>query len=75
MLISSQSNPAIRQIRGLRSRKEREQTGLFFVEGIRIVAEAVQTGAAIESLVVAPDLLSSDFAQDLVEGRRRAGVP
>lgn len=75
MLISSQSNPAIRQIRGLRSRKEREQTGLFFIEGIRIVAEAVQTGAAIESLVVAPDLLTSDFAGDLVEQQRRTGIP
>ena len=36
-------------------RKYREQSGVFFVEGIRIVSEAVQVGAPIEELVVAPD--------------------
>lgn len=64
----------MRQVRALRGRKEREETGLFFAEGIRIVAEAVQTGAGIEALVVAPDLLVSSFAQELVDKQRRAGT-
>jgi len=42
------------------------------VEGIRIVGEAVETGAEIETLVVAPDLLTSDYARELVT---RAGAP
>jgi len=75
MLISSQTNPAIKRIRSLRHRKEREQTGLFYAEGIRIVAEAVQVGAAVETLVVAPDLLDSPFARRLLEEQRRRGVP
>lgn len=74
-MITSQSNPKIKQIRSLRRRREREQTGLFFVEGIRIVAEAVQQGAHVEELVVAPALLRSDFALRLVESRKQAGVP
>jgi TrmH family RNA methyltransferase len=73
-MISSRNNPAIKQIRNLRQRKEREASGLYFVEGIRLVAEAVQSGAQIEQLVVAPDLLASPFARDLVQQQRQNGI-
>ena len=62
-------------IRALQHPKERRKSGLFFVEGIRIVGEAVQQGAEIEALVSAPALLASDFAQGLLEAQREAGVP
>jgi TrmH family RNA methyltransferase len=75
MIISSRSNPMIKEIRSLRERKQRERSGLFFVEGIRIVAEAAQVGAAIERLIVAPTLLTSRFAQEIVAAQREAGVP
>jgi TrmH family RNA methyltransferase len=74
-MISSPGNAQIKRIRSLRQRKERERSGLFFIEGIRLVAEAVQMGAALETLVVAPQLLSSPFAQQLVAQQRQAGVP
>jgi TrmH family RNA methyltransferase len=73
-VISSFSNPQIKQIRALRQRKERDATGLFFIEGIRLVGEAVQLHAPIDTLVVAPELLSSDFARSLVEEQTQAGV-
>lgn len=75
MAISSKSNERIKSVRALRHRKERERTGLFFVEGIRIVAEAADGGADIETVLVAPDLLDSEFAQGLVERLRAAAVP
>jgi len=73
-MITSRSNKRIVSIRKLRARKERELAGLFFLEGIRIVGEAVQLGAEVETLVVAPDLLRSEFGWELVEGQRRRGV-
>ena len=73
-LISSHSNTRVKQVRALRQRKERERTGLFFVEGIRLVGEAVQTGAEIETLVVAPERLTSTFGQELVERQSQRGV-
>jgi RNA methyltransferase, TrmH family len=73
-MISSPNNPQIKQIRALRQRKEREQCGHCFIEGIRLVGEAVQLGADIEQLIVAPEILLSEFALELVEGQRRAGV-
>jgi TrmH family RNA methyltransferase len=71
-LISSKNNSQVKQIRKLRGRAERDQRGLFYVEGIRQVAEAIQLGAEIEAIVVAPELLRSEFALDLVE-RQIAG--
>lgn len=73
-MISSPNNPQVKQIRALRQRKEREQSGYCFIEGIRLVGEAVQLGAEVERLVVAPEILLSEFALELVEDQRRAGV-
>lgn len=74
-MISSLSNPAVKRIRALRRRREREESGLFFAEGIRIVAEAAELGAEVETLVVAPDLLTSEFAREVVQRLVRRGVP
>jgi len=74
MIISSLSNPRIKEIRSLRHRQEREQTGLFFIEGIRLVTEAVQLGADIEVLVVAPELLKSQFGQEVVRAQQEHGI-
>lgn len=75
MLITSPSNPTIKQIRALRTRKERERTGTCWAEGIRIVAAAIERGAAIDRLVIAPDLLTSAFARDLAATQQARGIP
>ena len=75
MIISSIANPRIKQIRSLAHRQEREQTQLFFIEGIRIVAEAIQLTAEIQSLVYAPTLLKSQFGMDLVRQQMEQGLP
>lgn len=74
-VISSLHNPRIKAIRALKARKERERTGLLFIEGIRIVLEAIALGATVETLVVAPDLLISHRARESVDAQRRLGLP
>jgi RNA methyltransferase, TrmH family len=74
MIITSRANARVKQFRKLRERKERLKTGLFTIEGLRIVAEAVEQGAEIEMLFVAPDLLVSEFGQELVETVEDSGV-
>ena len=74
MAITSLQNPRIKAIRALSQRKRRQETGLFFAEGIRLAGEAVQTGADIEAVVFAPDLLRSDFGLDTVRHARIEGV-
>ncbi len=74
-MITSVANPTIKRLRALRQRKAREESGLCLVEGIRLVAEAVQCGAGVEHLVVAPALLTSSFARELVAAQAAAGTP
>jgi len=73
-LISSRSNPLVKQVRALRQKKGREETGLFLVEGIHHVGEAVEAGWEIETLLYAPDLLTSEFARQLVDEQSRRGL-
>ncbi|HLE26986.1 MAG TPA: RNA methyltransferase [Anaerolineales bacterium] len=73
--ITSPSNPKIKQLRALRQRKQRDATGLFLVEGIYHVGEAVAAGAGVEYICYAPDLLSSSFARELVAQQTALGVP
>jgi TrmH family RNA methyltransferase len=73
-IITSVTNPKIRDIRKLRVRKEREQQAVAFIEGIRIVADAANHPGIIETLIVAPELLSSTFARELVQQQSQAGI-
>ncbi len=74
MIISSIANSRIKYIRSLTHRQEREKSQLFFVEGIRIVAEAIQLHAEIHTLVYAPNLLKSQFGMELVHQQEQQGV-
>ncbi len=65
-LITSTANERIKRIRSLRMRKERDKTGLTFVEGIRSVVEAVQVEAPIDCLVVCQKLLKGKTGWDAV---------
>ncbi len=73
--ITSRSNPKVKQARLLRQHKARQSSGLFLVEGIRHVGEAVEAGASIEALYYAPDLLKSEFGRQLVESQDQTGTP
>jgi TrmH family RNA methyltransferase len=72
-LITSRSNPLIKKIRALRDSRARADTGLFLVEGIHPVAEALAAGWEIEELVYAPESLRSQHALDMLsrfEGKK-----
>jgi TrmH family RNA methyltransferase len=73
-LITGRRNPKIRQARALRQRKHRDASGLFLVEGIRHVGEAVEADAGIEAIYYAPQLLTSAFARDLIEAQAEQSV-
>jgi TrmH family RNA methyltransferase len=66
-IITSFRNPRVKFLRSLRQRKYRKRQGRFLIEGIRIVEEALDSGAPVDVLVYAPDLLVSERAQALVE--------
>ena len=65
ILISSSRNPVIKEIKSLKNRRDREERGLYYVEGLRIVEEALKENADIAEMAV-----SEEFASDL----RNAGL-
>ncbi len=70
-MITSLRNPRIKQARSLRQRKVRRESGLFLVEGIRQVGDAIRSGFEIVDLFYAPDILTSEFAYRLLEEARQ----
>ena len=73
-LISSAANPVVKRMRLLGDRKHRRREGAFVVEGIQPVWQAVEAGADVEVLVVAPDLLGGSPAARMVAGQEAAGA-
>ena len=73
-MITSFTNPTVKALRKLEQKKYRQQSGTFFIEGLRTVGEAVQTRAPIKALVVAPDLLISEFGRSLLADPSLADV-
>ena len=73
-LISSAANPVVKRMRLLGDRKHRRREGAFVVEGIQPVWQAVDAGADVEVLVVAPELLDASPAAGMVAEQEAAGV-
>jgi RNA methyltransferase, TrmH family len=65
-MITSTSNPLIKQVRALRQKKARAESGTFLVEGIHHVGEVITAGWDVQSVIYAPELLTSQFANDLL---------
>jgi TrmH family RNA methyltransferase len=53
--VTSLTNPTVKAVRGLHLRKEREESGLFLAEGLKIVIEAIDLGHAPRILMYGPD--------------------
>jgi RNA methyltransferase, TrmH family len=73
-VISSAANPLIKRVRLLADRKHRRREGAFVVQGIQPVWQAVEAGADIETLIVAPDLLRPAAAVAMVARQEERGV-
>jgi RNA methyltransferase, TrmH family len=73
-IISSSANPLIKRIRLLAERKHRRREGAFVVEGIQPVWQAVEAGADIEVLIVAPELLKPPAARAMIIQEEERGT-
>ncbi len=73
-LITSVANPLVKRMRLLADRKHRRREAAYVVQGIQPVWQAVEAGAGIETLVVAPGLLRHEGAAAMVATQESAGV-
>ncbi len=72
-MITSRNHPQIRAFRRLLARKGRQDSGSFIAEGIRQVTTLIESSYVVETLIVAPDLLASATAWDVVARHRSGG--
>lgn len=62
MVITSPRNPIVKLVKALHLKKYRKSYGMYFVEGIKIVNEAIQEGAPIEKLIFSEDFSIDNLA-------------
>ena len=71
--ITGFSNPLVKQVRGLRDKKQRRLTGLFLAEGLRILTEAFEAGILPEMIWHAPESGEHTLVQQLTQAVEAAG--
>jgi TrmH family RNA methyltransferase len=72
-VITSAANPLVKRVRLLADRKYRRRESAFVVQGIQPVWQAIEAGAGIETLIVAPDLLRHEGALAMLAAQEAAG--
>jgi TrmH family RNA methyltransferase len=70
--ITSLTNPTVKAVRALHLRKEREESGLFLAEGLKIVIEAIDLGHAPSILLSGPDAAQHPMLQKAVAATHAA---
>jgi len=63
MDVTSTKNPLVKDIIRLRTKQHRAASGRCYIEGIQPVLRAMENGVRIESIICAPELLTSETAK------------
>ena len=72
--ITSRQNEKVKLARALQRRKSRKDVGLFLIEGTFHIGEAAEARWPLDFVLCAPELLRGEFAAELVDKLRAAGV-
>ena len=71
--VTSFSNPAIKDIRALHLKKHRDSSRLFLAEGLKLVADAIDAGWEIETIVYAGKARDNALVQKLAARTKAHG--
>ena len=67
MIITSKDNESIKKIRKLKEKKYRTETGKFLIEGIKIIKEAIEEKANIDTIVICDDCVKNgEISQEIL---------
>jgi RNA methyltransferase, TrmH family len=72
--ITSLQNPRVKQLVKLRERRDRDEAGLFLVEGYREIRRALEKGVQPRELYFSPDWFLGENEPALIEQARQAGA-
>ncbi len=71
--ITSLTNPTVKAVRALHMRKEREESGLFLAEGLKLVGEAFEIGRTPQILLYGPEAASTPMLRKVAAATAAAG--
>ena len=71
--ISSLQNPRVKQLVKLRERRERDEAGVFLVEGYREIRRALEKQVALRELYYAPDWFLGENEPGLLRQAETSG--
>jgi TrmH family RNA methyltransferase len=71
--ITSLSNATVKAVRALHLKKERDETGLFVAEGLKVVTEGVETGHAPRVLLHGPEAADHPLLKTAAAATKAAG--
>jgi TrmH family RNA methyltransferase len=71
--ITSLTNPTVKAVRALHLRKEREESGLFLAEGLKLVGEALELGHTPRILLYGPQAASLPILGRAIQATLAAG--
>jgi TrmH family RNA methyltransferase len=72
--VTAFSNETVKRLRALRDKKARRAEGLFLAEGLRIMAEARDSGSLPQILAFADEGAKHPLAMEIVEAAEAAGA-
>ena len=58
-VITSKENEIVKSVKKLKDKKYRDETGLFVVEGVKIIEEAIEEKAVIDKVVICEECIKS----------------
>lgn len=67
MEITSSKNPKIKEIKSLYRRKNRWNTGLFIIEGVKIVEECIDNNYSLENIIYSDELFNTNGGIEIYE--------
>jgi len=71
--VTSLTNPTVKAVRALHMRKEREETGLFLAEGLKLTTEALDLGHTPKILLYGPEAASQPLLRRAADATKTAG--
>src|SRR5438270_5559731 len=72
-LVTAFSNTTVKRLRSLRDKKARRAEGLFLAEGLRIIAEARDSGRLPEIIAFSPDGAKHELVAGIIAATEAAG--
>jgi TrmH family RNA methyltransferase len=71
--VTAYSNPTVKRLRSLRDKKARKEEGLFLAEGLRIIAEARDSGRLPEIIMFSAEGARHPLASQIIAATEAAG--